>query len=320
MKNIIIVLYKDCWGMSVLSVSDFFHIVSLLQKRIGEEVSYKITLASISPQKVKTASGIIIECDALLSNINKADLIIIPPVSGPNISDSSQEKSRIISWLKPHITRGTPIISLTTGVDLLLATEQFAKQTFASHWAFIPLLQKKYPNNNFISHQPYVFTGNIYSTGTLTGTFDALLAYIAQEKGDKFAQVCASHLLVAKPSKLSPFLYQYRNHTDSAIISVQDWLEDNYQLNANIEYLASMFGFSERNLKRRFTLATTLPPNKYLQKVRIDKAKKLLISTTMNIKEVAYQVGYENDSYFNRLFKTQTNMTMAQWRKSTKSI
>jgi len=84
--------------------------------------------------------------------------------------------------------------------------------------------------------------------------------------------------------------------------------------------LARKFGFSERNLKRRFVLATKLPPNRYLQKVRVDKAKKLLISTTLNIKEIAYQVGYENDSFFNRIFKGSTGMTLGQWRKSTQEI
>lgn len=73
-------------------------------------------------------------------------------------------------------------------------------------------------------------------------------------------------------------------------------------------------GLSERTLKRRFLNATQLSPNVYLQKVRIDKAKKLLIATTLSVKEVAYEVGYENVSFFVRLFKSEVGHTPARWR------
>ena len=95
---------------------------------------------------------------------------------------------------------------------------------------------------------------------------------------------------------------------------------DYFQQHPDFEYqrfadLAQQFNFSERNLKRRFQLATQISPNQYLQQVRVDKAKKLLLTTDMNIHQIAYEVGYENVSFFIRIFKKVTACTPTQWVK-----
>lgn len=320
MRNIVIIIYDGCWAMSVFSVSDFFRIVAILEAMLAQESSFIITMASANGLAIKSSSNFTIQPDCALTDITSADLIVIPPMEGPQLNNTSDTQPDISNWLISHIKNKTPILSLTTGADILAATQLLDSKLLCSHWAFINLLKRKYPRSKFTAHESFLFDEHIYSTGSLDGTLDALLSYLAQEKGDKFAQVCASHLLVTQPSKMTPLLFKHRNHTDNAILAVQDWLESNYQTDLNIEVLANKFGFSGRNLKRRFVLATKLPPNKYLQKVRVDKAKKLLISTTLNIKEIAYQVGYENDSFFNRVFKESTGMTLGQWRKSTQDI
>lgn len=320
MKNITILVYDNCWAMSVFSVADFFKIVTILETHLDEEKSYKITFVSADGNPINTACGFPISPNESLAESATPDLVVIPPMEGNQINFNCLNFSVITPWLKKCTVNDTPILSLTTGAFILAASGLFNEKTLCTHWAFIPRLKKKYPLNKFITHESYTFDGDIYSTASLNGTFDALLAFITQDKGDKFAQICAAHLLVTHSSKVTPILFKYRKHTDNAILKVQDWLESNYKFNLNIELLAKKFGFSGRNLKRRFVLATTLPPNKYLQEVRVDKAKKLLISTTMSVKEVSCNVGYENDSFFNKVFKSNTGMTLAKWRENTKDI
>lgn len=116
------------------------------------------------------------------------------------------------------------------------------------------------------------------------------------------------------PERLSPILPGHRNHRDPVVLKVQDWIENHHRQAISIASLAREAGLSERTLKRRFQLATHLPPNLYVQKVRVDKAKKLLLSSGLPVKAIAYEVGYENVSFFIRLFKTQVGQTPAQWR------
>lgn len=95
-----------------------------------------------------------------------------------------------------------------------------------------------------------------------------------------------------------------------------DGIESHHAESLTIERMCREAGMAERTLKRRFQLTTQVSPNVYVQKVRIDKAKKLLLATDAPIKAIASEVGYENVSFFVRLFKTQVGQTPAQWRRA----
>ena len=99
------------------------------------------------------------------------------------------------------------------------------------------------------------------------------------------------------------------------ILRLQDWIESHHAEAITIERMGHEVGLAERTLKRRFQQATRLSPNLYVQKVRIDKAKKLLLASSLSVKAIAYEVGYENVSFFVRLFKTHVGQTPAEWRK-----
>lgn len=115
------------------------------------------------------------------------------------------------------------------------------------------------------------------------------------------------------PERLSPILPGHRNHRDPVVLKVQDWIENHHRQAISIASLAREAGLSERTLNAASSWRPA-PPNLYVQKVRVDKAKKLLLSSGLPVKAIAYEVGYENVSFFIRLFKTQVGQTPAQWR------
>ena len=316
MKKVAIVAYDGCWAMSVFSVTGFYRVVSLLEQHIGDEKSYLPVIVSADGKNVTSACGATITVEESIVSDNSYDLIVIPPVEGPKIDALAKATTSVVTWLKEQIRKNTPILSLTTGAYLLAATEEVSKGLIATHWAFVNKLRQLFPDCQFTSSHSYIHQDNITSTGTLNATFDALLSMLTELKGNNFAQYCAAHLLVTEVSQLSPIIPNSRNHDDDAIFSVQEWLETNFQQHMPIPQLAAQFGFSERNLKRRFTAATNRSLNQYLQEVRIDKAKKLLITSTLNIKQIAYEVGYENDGFFSRIFKASTGNTPRQWRNN----
>ncbi|MPM72092.1 HTH-type transcriptional regulator YesS [bioreactor metagenome] len=102
---------------------------------------------------------------------------------------------------------------------------------------------------------------------------------------------------------------------DAVILKVQEWMEANCARPITIAQMGQEIGMAERPLKRRFTLATGLSPIAYLQKLRVDKAKKLLLATDKSTKVIAYEVGYENVSFIVRVFKTHIGQTPHLWRQ-----
>jgi len=147
------------------------------------------------------------------------------------------------------------------------------------------------------------------------GCFDALLDWLARTQGDRFSQLCAAYLLVTHPVELAPILSGYRSHNDEAVLKIQEWIELCYTQLITVQQLAIKFSIGERTLARRFKQASGVTPIQYLQQVRIDKAKKLLLSTSYPVSNIVYEVGYENVGYFIKLFKKHTGQTPLQWRE-----
>ena len=315
MKKIAIIVYDGCWVMSVMMLKDFFYVVNLLSIRQGLAESYQVEMISLDGLAKTSASGPSIEVDDKVRRETTYDLVILPSFEGNRLIQIQEENDDLVDWLTSQIQQQTPILALTTAAYFLAATQQLQHVLLATHWAFLRELKRLFPQSSFTANRNYLQSEQIYTTGTLLGTFDALLGIVAQQKGDYFAQLCASHLLMHAPQELNPVLPNFRNHCDEAVLQVQDWLDINFSQENRIADLAKQFNFSERNLKRRFQLATQISPNQYLQQVRVDKAKKLLLTTEMNVQQIAYAVGYENVSFFIRVFNKITGCTPSQWLK-----
>jgi transcriptional regulator GlxA family with amidase domain len=315
MKKVAVLAYEHCWAMGVFSVTDFFRIAVLLDKHLGQAQGYQVDVLSVDGAVVRSASGHVITPNGAVAGASGYDLIVIAPVEGMRLSENFAPDERLVAWLRERMREGAGVVAQTTGVSFLAATGLADDILMATHWAFVRHLKKLYPACQFVAHTSCLQARGIWSTGSLSGGFDALLEFLARDRGDQFAQLCATHLLVSTPEKLNPILPGHRNHCDKVILKVQEWIEAHYAQAITIERMGHEVGMAERTLKRRFQRATQLPPNLYVQKVRVDKAKKLLLATDLSIKAIAYEVGYENVSFFVRVFKAQVGLTPAQWRK-----
>lgn len=313
MKQVAVLAYEGCWAMGLFSATDFFRIAALLERHVGVERSFEVRVVSVDGAPVHAAGGHVITPEGALADAAEADLIVLPAIEGPRLAGFEPD-ALALDWLRERIDAGARVLALTTGAVWLAASGRLDDGLLATHWAFVRQLGQQYPACRFVARESFLQEGGVYSTGSQNGCFDALLDILAQEQGDRFAQLCATHLLVADPHRLGPILPGHRNHCDETMLRVQDWIESHHAQPLTIELMALQAGVSERTFKRRFSAATRLPPNLYLQQVRVDKAKKLLLATQLAVREIAAEVGYENVSFFVRLFKARTGTTPARWR------
>ncbi|AUA70839.1 helix-turn-helix domain-containing protein [Pseudomonas aeruginosa] len=298
--------------MGGVAVADFFRIVSLLEAHIGLEPSFRVRILA-SAREVTVASGHSLRADAILEIDADCDLLVIPAIEGARLAGFVPDAASL-AWIAQRIDAGARVLALTTGAAWLAASRRADGLLLASHWAYVRQLARRYPQCRFIGQRSYLQADGLYTTGSLGGCFDALLEIIARERGDRFSQLCATHLLVADAQRLSPILPGRRNHRDESILALQDWIEANHAEPLGLERMAAQAGLALRTLKRRFGAATGLSPIRYLQQVRVDRAKKLLLATPLSIREIAYEVGYENVSFFVRLFRKEAGDTPSHWR------
>ena len=81
-----------------------------------------------------------------------------------------------------------------------------------------------------------------------------------------------------------------------------------------------MSGIGETYYRNIFTAVFNMPPAKYIQSYRIDKAKELLVSTTLSLEEIAAKVGFANSSYLCKIFKSTTGMTPLAFAQKSRHI
>lgn len=315
-KQVAILLYEGCWAMGVFSAKDFFHIVQLLTQHMQLPKAYDCYLVSYSGAAVTSASGTLIQADTSIEQLTTVDVLIIPPAQGQLLKSPIPHEAFLSTWIAKQVNERKSIVSFTTGAYLLASGGSNAITSLATHWAFLPRLQRQFPHVTFTSDKDVMEHQNVFSTSTFSGGFEALLRVIAQHISDEFAQLCASHLLIVDPSTFPVLLHQFQRHDDAQIAKVQQWLQQHFAEAIKLPELAKQFGFSERNLKRRFQLATGISTIAYLQQVRVEKAKQLLLCSTKSIKQIAYEVGYDNDGFLIRLFKKQFGVTPSAWRQS----
>jgi transcriptional regulator GlxA family with amidase domain len=106
-----------------------------------------------------------------------------------------------------------------------------------------------------------------------------------------------------------------KEHSDEAIKEVQEYIEQHFADQLNVEALANNAAISLRNFVRRFKKATNNTPLEYIQRVRVEAAKKKLESSTLTVQQAMYASGYSDDKSFRNLFKKYSGLTPVEYRK-----
>jgi transcriptional regulator GlxA family with amidase domain len=104
------------------------------------------------------------------------------------------------------------------------------------------------------------------------------------------------------------------------IAKCQEWAARHYDADAPVTEMVTLSGLPERSFKRRFVKATGLSPMEYIHTLRLEEAKHMLETTEQPVEAVANEVGYEDSSFFGRLFRRQVGLTPAQYRKRFGSL
>jgi transcriptional regulator GlxA family with amidase domain len=140
------------------------------------------------------------------------------------------------------------------------------------------------------------------------------LYLIARFAGSTAAQeVARLSALQWHQDRLTPYMiFEGKNdHGDSEIQAAQQWLGEHFSLSNPVEEMIKRSKLAERTFKRRFVSATGLTPIAYVQRLRIEDAKRRLERTDASVDEISWRVGYEDAAFFRRLFKRTTGLPRA---------
>ena len=253
-----------------------------------------------------------------LEQIKKTDLIIIPGLVG-DLQEQVRRNLPFVEWIREQRTQhNTELASLCRGAFLLAETGLMNGKSCATHWITQDQFKKMYPAVHLVPEKVISEDNGIYSSGGAY-SFLSLLLYLIEKYFGRENAIWCSKMSEIDFDRLDQNQFAIFNgqkdHHDEDILASQDFIEKHYADKIHVEELAERAATSSRNFVRRFKKATNNTPIEYIQRVRIENAKKKLESTTMNILQVMIDSGYQDDKTFRTLFKRHAGLTPLEYRK-----
>lgn len=298
-----------------------FELLAGIDDRVPDEVPFTVNLVGPSDTPIVSASGVEISPDRLLEDTDPTDVVIIPSVRVEDAAWVTGRYPEVVDWLRERHSSGALLGSACSGGLLLAETGLLDGLEATVHWAYGDTFRRHFPDVRLRLDEVLVTSGHDDSfvmAGASASWTDLVLYLIARTVGPSAAQAIASFFVLQWHSDgQSPYVMftPLREHGDAAILGVQDWLDDNYDISNPVENMTERSGLSERTFHRRFKRATGHTPISYTQHLRVEKAKRFLEQTDIPAEEVCFEVGYLEPGSFRRLFKRITNVTPADYRR-----
>jgi transcriptional regulator GlxA family with amidase domain len=286
----------------------------------GSAVIEPFTVSS-DGRRFQAGNGVWIEPDYALENSPVPDLVCIPELLLDPKVDPRGRYEPETRWINQHYAAGATLATACSGALLLAEAGLLEGQDATTHWGFIEALKSRYPGIRMHPNRALVVSGEgqrIVMAGGGTSWLDVALFLVARFVGLEAAlRVARVHLIDWHDIGQQPFaaLTLARQVDDAVIADAQAWVAEHYDQESPVSAMAKRSGLADRTFKRRFATATGLSPMEYVHTLRLEEAKQMLEAGELPIEAVADEVGYEDASFFGRLFRRKVGLTPAEYRK-----
>jgi len=319
MKRITLLAIPNTIASTVLGPMDVFFQAGQLWNHIqGLPLTphFRVEIVSQDGRAVQCLNKVGLTPHRSMSDVDGTDLIIIPSIS--DIPRTLERSGEILAWLRHHHGQGAHIASVCTGAFLLAETGLLDGKCATTHWGFVELFKRRYPLVHLKADRLITDEGRLYCAGALAAGIDLAIYLVEKYCGHAVAVQCAKALIhdMGRNSQApySVFAFQ-KEHGDEAIKNAQLSIEAKYAQPLDLDAVARAHGMSRRNFERRFKRATGDTPLVYLQRTRVEAAKRLLESGGHTFDQISQDLGYENSNHFRQIFKKHSGLLPMEYQR-----
>lgn len=304
---------------SIVGSFKIFNAVNSFLQQTGQRTDnfYQIDLVGTESKNEYYGGLFQVQPTRSITEIEKTDLIIITTIMG-DYDNGIALNQEFIKWIRgQRINHNAEVASLCTGAFLLAESGLLNGKSAATHWMAHEIFKQKYPKIQLLPEKIISEENGIYTSGGAYSFLNLLLHLVEKYNGRETAIWCSKLFEIEfdRENQNQFIIFQgQKDHTDEPIKKAQEIIESNIHAKISIEDLAEKVAISRRNFVRRFKKATANTPLEYIQRVKIEFAKKSLENSTKNVQEVMFDVGYNDDKAFRNLFRKITGLTPHEYR------
>lgn len=301
---------------SIVGPYKIFSKANAYRKERGEKELFKIELAGIS-KNVDFYDGLFtVKPHTNISAIKKTDLIIIPSLNH-NYKMAVEGNKPLIEWIAKHYKEGAEIATICTGAFILASTGLLDGKSCSTNWAVADSFRSMFPKVDLQVDKLITDENGIYTNGGAY-SFLNLIIYLIEKYYDRRTAIYCSKVFQVEMDRQSqsPFIIfkGQKLHRDEMIKEAQVYIENNIQEKISIERLSSKYAVSRRQFDRNFSKATGNTPLEYIQRVKIESAKKSFETSRKTVSEVMYEVGYSDTKAFRDVFRRITGLSPLEYK------
>ncbi len=305
----------------IYDVMNSFHVMGMAADTPPGQPPFAVDIVGERTGRVSLASGVPVDVPHGIDSLDHTDIVIVPSVVLPREGWVKGRYPHLVEWMRAVHGRGALLCSACSGIFLLAETGLFDGRDATVHFAYANALKAAYPSVTVHPERVLVIAGDreeLVTSGASMTWHDMVLYLFARFVGAAAAQAVArTFALQWHQEGLTPYMiFEGRSdHGDADIQRAQQWLATHFSVANPVEEMIKRSRLAERTFKRRFAGATGLSPIAYVQRLRIEDAKRRLERTNEPVDEISWRVGYEDAAFFRRLFKRTTGVAPGAYRR-----
>ncbi|PKV88968.1 GlxA family transcriptional regulator [Streptomyces sp. TLI_146] len=311
-RTVLIVLFEDVQSLDVTGPMEVFTGAGHFARAVGDE--YRVRTASLDGGPVRSSSRLTLVPDFSLAEAPGPHTLLVPGGSGTRAPDPA-----LIAWLHEHGPRAERLVSVCTGAELLAAAGLLDGRRATTHWAYCASLARRHPKVTVEPDPIYVRDGNVATSAGVTAGIDLSLALVEEDLGREAALTVARHLVVflRRPGNQAQFSAQLSAQTASRepLREVQHWITEHPGEDLSVPALAARARLSPRHFARAFQAETGTTPGRYVERVRVEHARRLLEDTADGVEEISRACGYGTPEAMRRAFLKSLGTAPAEYRR-----
>ena len=315
-KKLIVVVPMP--GIYLLDIAGPTDVFAAADKLLDGNGGYEILLASpVNSRRIPTKSSVELYCPVTVTGITQpVDTLIIGGFYMPLL----EKGARFFEWLKQIYPAVNRICSVCVGAYALAEAGILNEKHATTHWEYSQQFQQRYPRVKVDTDPFYIRDSNIYTSGGVTSGIDLALALVEEDHGRELALQVARKLILPlkRPGYQSQFSRLLEIHRLESSIGgkLYSWMVHHLEEDLSIEHLARHSNMSVRNFTRVFLRETGLTPAKFVEKVRVEVARRYLEDSDLSIDQIAARCGLGGLISMRRTFMRHMNVSPSDYRRS----
>jgi transcriptional regulator GlxA family with amidase domain len=309
-RRIVLVSFPDVLGLDLVGPAEVFSTAA--QMRDGY---YSVEVVSTSHGH-STSSGIgLVPVSGLPADGAEVDTVVVP--GGVGTIDAASD-AELVGWLSDQAPKARRVASVCTGAALLARAGLLDGKRATTHWAHCDRLARRHPEVEVVRDPIFVRDGSVYTSAGVTAGMDLALAMVEEDLGREIAlEVARWHVMFLKrPGGQSQFSATLAGQLAErgALRELQEWMADNLDADLSVPELARRAHMSERNFARVFQREVGTTPARYVESLRLERARIELSDGGRPVESVARKCGFGTAATMRRVFERRLRIRPTDYR------